>query len=70
MASKMDSLNSKLGRILASLPFAQREAILEVDILGESVPEACAKLGVSSKILERRLARGRSRVLAQIGKPL
>ena len=69
MGTRIETLSSRLSRVLASLPPAQRAAILEIDILGRSANEACTKMGISSRTLERRLALGRNQVSAQMGKP-
>ena len=63
----MDGLDLRLSRILAALPFLQRQALLEVDILGLSLAKASARLGITRETLEHRLALGRREVAARIG---
>src|SRR5262245_28018989 len=51
-------LSPELSRALASLPAAQREAVLLIHVDGLSVAEAAAQAGVSSAALKVRAHRG------------
>ena len=55
-----------LGSAIAALPAAQRAAVLEVDVVGQSLARACRRLGLSPAQLMRCLAEGRRMLAAKL----
>lgn len=58
-----------LARLLATLPAAQREAIVLTKVEGLSVLEACARTGASESALKVQVHRGLKRLAALVRRP-
>jgi RNA polymerase sigma-70 factor, ECF subfamily len=56
-----------LIRALAALPLGQRQAIVLHHLVGRSVDEISRQLGVPSRTVKARLARGRTALARRLG---